>query len=416
MRCILYFLHDKINLIMNRAYKFRIYPNKEQRVLFAKTFGCVRFIYNRMLADKIACYRETGKMLLTTPAQYKTTFEWLKEVDSLALANAQLHLQSAYNNFFRRNSCFPKFKSKKKSRMSYTTNNQNGSIRIESGKIKLPKVGFVKIVQHREVIGKIKSVTIEKTPTNKYYASILVEYENQVTEVELQKFIGVDFSMHDLYVTSEGELANYPRFLRRLERKLARLCRKYSKTKQGSKNRERLKHKVCLVYEKITNQRLDYLHKKSYELSEKYDAVCIEDLNMRAMSRQLRFGKSVADNSFGKFREMLNYKLYFRGKKLVIVSKWFASSQLCSVCGYKNAQVKDLSIRSWKCPSCGAEHDRDINAAINLREEGKRIIAATTTVGTTGSNAYGEDVRRLQLTQVERDLAELGSSRFYKRG
>ena len=397
---------------MNRAYKFRLYPNKEQRVVFAKTFGCVRFIYNQMLADKIKCYRETGKMLQTTPAQYKTAFEWLKEVDSLALANAQLHLQSAYNNFFRRNSCFPKFKSKKKSRMSYTTNNQNGSIRIERGKIKLPKVGFVKIVQHRAIIGKIKSVTIEKTPTNKYYASILVEYENQVTEVELQKFIGVDFSMHDLYVTSEGERANYPSFLRRLERKLARLCRKHSKTKQGSKNRERLRHKVCLVYEKITNQRLDYLHKKSYKLAEEYDAVCIEDLNMRAMSRQLRFGKSIADNSFGKFREMLSYKLYFRGKKLIIISKWFASSQLCSMCGYKNAQVKDLSIRSWECPSCGAEHDRDINAAINICKEGKRI----TTVGTTGSNAYGEDVRRLQPIRVERSLVELGSSRFCKRG
>ena len=401
---------------MNRAYKFRIYPNKEQSILFAKTFGCVRFIYNQMLADKIACYRKTGKMLFTTPAQYKTAFEWLKEVDSLALANAQLHLQSAYSNFFRGNSCFPQYKSKKKSRKRYTTNNQNGSIRIENGKIKLPKVGFVKIVQHREIIGKIKSVTVEKTPTNKYYASILVECENQVPEVELHKFIGVDFSMHDLFVTSEGEKANYPRFLRRLERKLARLCRQYSKTQQGSKNREKLRLKICLVYEKITNQRLDYLHKKSYIFAEKYDAVCIENLNMRAMSRQLRFGKSVADNSFGKFREMLSYKLYFRGKKLIIVDKWFASSQFCSSCGYKNAQVKDLSIRFWVCPSCGAEHDRDINAAINIREEGKRIVAAITTVGTTGSYAYGEDVRRLQLTQVERDLAELGSSRFYKRG
>ena len=401
---------------MNRAYKFRIYPNKEQTIIFAKTFGCVRFIYNRMLADKIACYRETGKMLLTTPAQYKTAFEWLKEVDSLALANAQLHLQSAYSNFFRNNSRFPKYKSKKKSRMRYTTNNQNGSIRIENGKIKLPKVGFVKIIQHREIIGTIKSVTIEKTPTNKYYASILVESENQVPEVELIKFIGVDFSMHDLYVTSEGEKANYPRFLRRQEKKLARLCRQYSKTKQGSKNRERLRLKICLAYEKITKQRLDYLHKKSYILAEKYDAVCIENLNMRAMSRQLRFGKSVTDNSFGKFREMLSYKLYFRGKKLIIVDKWFASSQLCSSCGYKNAQVKNLSIRFWVCPSCGAEHDRDINAAINLREEGKRIIAATTTVGTTESNAYGEDVRRLQSTRMKRSLAELGSSRFYKLG
>ena len=395
---------------MNRAYKFRIYPNKEQRILFAKTFGCVRFIYNRMLADKIAVYRETGKTPLITPAQYKTQYIWLKEVDSLALTNAQLHLQSAYVNFFsKKSSGFPRFKSKKTSRKKYTTNNQNGSVRIENGKLKLPKAGYVKVVQHREIVGVIKSVTIEQSPTNKYYASILTESENQVPEVELKKFVGIDFSMHDLYVTSEGERADYPRFLRRLERKLARLCRR---TKQGSKNREKLRLKICLVYEKITNQRKDYLHKMSYKMAQEYDAVCIEDLNMRAMSRQLRFGKSVADNSFGKFREMLKYKLYFRGKKLIIVSKYFASSQLCSVCGYKNAQVKDLSIRSWECPSCGTEHDRDINAAINIRNEGKRI----TTVGTTGSNAYGEDVRRLQSTRMERGLDELGSSRFYKRG
>ena len=219
--------------------------------------------------------------------------------------------------------------------------------------------------------------------------------------------------MHDLYVTSEGERANYPRFLRRLERKLARLYRKHSKTKKGSKNREKLRLKICILYEKITNQRLDYLHKKSYILAEKYDAVCIENLNMRAMGQRLRFGKSVADNSFGKFREMLSYKLYFRGKKLIILDKWFASSQLCNACGYKNAQVKDLSIRNWKCPLCGTEHDRDINAAINLREEGKRI-AAETTVGTTESNAFGEDVRRLQPARVERSLDELGSRHFYK--
>ena len=236
---------------MNRAYKFRIYPNKEQRIMLAKTFGCVRFIYNRMLADKIAHYKQTGQILQTTSAQYKTEFEWLKEVDSLALANAQLNLQSAYKNFFSQKRVgFPKFKSKKKSRKRYTTNNQNGSVRIENGKLKLPKVGFVKIVQHRSMIGKIKSVTIEKTPTNKYYASILVEYENQVPEVELRKFIGLDFSMHDLYVTSEGERANYPRFLRKSERKLARLCRRHSKRKLGSQNRERMRLKVCLMYEK----------------------------------------------------------------------------------------------------------------------------------------------------------------------
>ena len=383
---------------MNRAYKFRIYPNKEQRIMFAKTFGCVRFIYNLMLADKIKHYEQTGKILSVTPAMYKSQYEWLKEVDSLALANAQLNLQSAYKNFFSKKRVgFPKYKSKKKSRKRYTTNNQHGSIRIEDGKIKLPKIGYVKIVQHRPMNGVIKSVTIEQTPTNKYYASILVEYENQVAEVELHKFIGLDFSMHDLYVTSEGERANYPRFLRRHEKKLARLCRWHSRRKQGSNNRERMRMRVCLEYEKITNQRMDYLHKKSYHLAEEYDAVCIEMLNMQAMGRMLRFGKSVSDNSFGKFREMLSYKLKFRGKRLIQIDKWYASSQICHVCGYKNAEVKDLRIRQWQCPSCGSEQDRDINAAINIREEGKRQI---TTVGHTGSNACGEGVRRNSSLRV----------------
>ena len=200
--------------------------------------------------------------------------------------------------------------------------------------------------------------------------------------------------MHDLYVTSEGERANYPRFLRKNERKLARLCRRHSKRKQGSHNREHTRMKICLIYEKITNQRIDYLHKKSYRLAEDYDAVCIETLNMRAMGQRLHFGKSIADNSFGKFRNMLDYKLYFRGKKLITLDKWFASSQICNLCDYKNPKIKDLSIRSWVCPKCGAYHDRDINAAINLREEGKRINKST--VGTTGSNAFGENVRRLQ--------------------
>ncbi len=383
---------------MNRAYKFRIYPNKEQKIMFAKTFGCVRFVYNLMLADKIKHYQQTGKNLSVTPARYKSQYEWLKEVDSLALANAQLNLQTAYKNFFRnKNAGFPKYKSKKKSRKRYTTNNQHGSIRIEGGKIKLPKVGYVKIIQHRPMIGTIKSVTVEQTPTNKYYVSILVEYESQVPEVEPHKFIGLDYSMHELYVTSEGERANYPRYFRKHEKKLARLCRWHSRRKLGSKNRERMRMRVCLEYEKITNQRMDYLHKKSYRLAEEYDAVCIETLDMRTMSRLLRFGKSVSDNSFGKFRQMLSYKLYFRGKRLIEVDKWYPSSQLCHVCGYKNAEVKDLSIRSWKCPSCGAEHDRDINAAINIREEGKKQI---TTVGHTGSNACGEGVRRSSSLRV----------------
>ncbi|MBR0233108.1 MAG: transposase, partial [Synergistaceae bacterium] len=242
--------------------------------------------------------------------------------------------------------------------------------------------------------GKIKSVTIEKTPTEKYYASILVENENQVQEVELEKFIGLDFSMHDLYVTSEGEKANYPRFFRKNERKLSRAYRKFSRRKIGSKNRNKARLKVCKIHEKITFQREDFLHRKSYHLAKDYDAVCIETLNVKAMSRTLKFGKSVMDNSYGKFQNMLDYKLYFRGKKLVKISKYYPSSQLCSNCGYKNPETKNLSLREWDCQKCGTHHDRDINAAINIREEGKR------TVGYTGSNACGENVRHDNSSRI----------------
>ena len=198
---------------MNKAYKFRLYPNKDQSIMFAKTFGCVRFIYNKMLADRISRYKSTGERLNNTPAQYKEEFEWLKEVDSLALANAQLHLNDAYKNFWsNKKNGFPKFKSKKRSKNSYSTNNQKGSVRIEGNKIKLPKIGLVKLEMHRQIEGKIKTVTISKTPSGKYYISILVEYENQVLPIVPRKFLGLDYAMNGLYVSSDGECANYPKY------------------------------------------------------------------------------------------------------------------------------------------------------------------------------------------------------------
>ena len=198
---------------MNKAYKFRIYPNSEQQIMFAKTFGCVRFIYNRMLAEKIKHYEETKQKLNNTPAQYKNEFDWLKEVDSLALANAQMNLQTAFNNFF----CspkvgFPKFKSKKSNRRSYTTNSVNGNIKISNGLLTLPKVGKIKLKQHRQIPSDyvLKSVTVSQTPSGKYYASILYEYENQVQQITPQTFLGLDFSMHELYKDSNGNEPEYP--------------------------------------------------------------------------------------------------------------------------------------------------------------------------------------------------------------
>ena len=365
---------------MNKAFRFRIYPNEEQKIIFAKTFGCTRFIYNKMLSDKINYYKQNKQRLNNTPAQYKTEFEWLKEVDSLALANAQMNLQKAFTNFFTNpKSGFPKFKSKHRHRKSYTTNNQKGSITLENGYLKLPKlVDLIKVKQHRQIPTdyKLKSVTVSQTPSGKYYASVLFEYENQVHERKMQSFLGLDFSMKELYKDSNGNEPCYPRYYRQAEKHLKREQRKLSLMKKISSNRNKQRIKVAKLHEKVANQRKDFLHKQSRQIANAYDCVCIENLDMKAMSQSLNFGKSILDNGWGMFTEFLQYKLEEKGKKLVKVDKFFASSQICSVCGYKNSETKNLSIRAWNCPECRTYHDRDINAAINIRNEGMRLVFA----------------------------------------
>ena len=356
---------------MNKAYKFRIYPTVEQKIMFAKTFGCVRFIYNRLLSDK----RNNNPS--KTPAAYKLEYEWLSEVDSLALCNAQMNLKKAFDNHRKNPKHFgkPQFKSRK-SRQSYSTNNQKGSVRIENGKIKLPKVGLVKIVRHQEIEPKstIKTVTISKTPSNEYYVSIIVEYESQVLKVILKTFVGLDYSMKELYVSSEGETPKYPQFYRKSEKKLSKVQRRFSRKVKGSNNREKYRRRLSKIHTKVTNQRRDFLHKLSYHLIETYDCICIEDLNMKTMSKALKFGKSVHDNGWGMFTRMLDYKCEWYGKTLVKIDKFEPTSQKCHCCGYKNVETKELSVRKWRCPKCGAYHDRDVNAAINIREAGKKLI------------------------------------------
>lgn len=364
---------------MNKAYKFRLYPNAEQRKMLAKTFGCVRFIYNQMLADKIKHYESTKQKLNNTPAQYKSKYEWLKEVDSLALANAQINLQTAYGNFFRNPKVgFPKFKSKKSNHRSYTTNYVNGNISLKNGQLKLPKIGLVKCKQHRGVPDKyiLKSVTVSQNPSGKYYASILFEYEIQVQKAEPHSFLGLDFSMHELYIDSDGNEPNYPRYYRQSEKRLAREQRKMSKMQKGSNNRNKQRIKVAKLHEKVSNQRKDFLHKQSRQIANAYDCICIENLDMKAMAQALKFGKSVTDNGWGMFTTFLQYKLADSGKQLVRVDKFFASSQICNVCGYTNPDTKNLNVRAWDCPQCGTHHDRDVNAAINIRNEGMRLALA----------------------------------------
>jgi putative transposase len=373
--------------ILNKAYKFRLYPNQEQSTLISKTFGCVRFVYNKMLAERKDTYNkykdnktELKKQKLPTPAKYKDEFLWLKEVDSLALANAQLNLQSAYNKFFREHKGFPKFKSKKHPIQSYTTNNQGGNIRIKDNKIKLPKIGWVRCKVHRQIAENeiIKSCTISRTPTGKYYVSILVEYDKEIQPIQVDKnnILGLDMDMKNLYTDSQGIKAEYPRFYRKMLDKLVVEERKLSRCKLGSNNRNKHRIKVAKLHEKVANQRKDFLHKLSKQLADNYDAVVIEDLNMQGMSQTLNLGKSVADNGWGMFTTMLKYKLEWQGKQLVKVDKWFPSSQLCSDCGFQNPETKDLSVREWICPNCGEKHNRDHNAAINIKNEGIRMLFA----------------------------------------
>ena len=365
-------------MIANRAYKFRLYPNKEQEIMFVKTFGCVRFIYNKMLEDKIQHYKETKTQLCNTPAQYKKEFEWLKEVDSHALANAQMNLQSAYNNFFRNPKIgFPKFKTKKRDKDSYTTNNDKYNIiRIENGKIRLPKYGFVKIKQHRIIPDdqKIKSVTVTKTSSGKYYISILVEFEKEAVFSKLNKenALGLDYASSSFYVDSQGKESDYPKFYRNAQEVLAKEQRKLSHMEYGSNNYQKQRVKVAKIQEHIANQRKDWIHKLSSKLANEYDYICVEDINMQNMAQSLKLGKSTNDNGIGMFRTFLSYKLIDRGKQLIKINKWFPSSKMCRFCGRINSNLK-LSDRIWTC-ECGQILNRDENAAINILNAGLSMV------------------------------------------
>lgn len=371
-----------------KAYKFRIYPSDEQKIFFSKTFGCVRLVYNLMLNDRIKAYEESKgnidkKIKYPTPAKYKKEYKFLKEVDSLALANAQMNLDKAYKNFFRDKSVgFPKFKSKKNPVQSYTTNNQNGTVNIFENWLKLPKLKeLIKVKAHREIKGKVKSATISRSGSGKYFISLLCETEIE----ELPKTnsaVGIDLGIKDMAILSTGEKIENLKFRKQLEEKLKREQRKLSRrallTKKEnrklreSKNYQKQRIKVAKIHEKIMNKRTDFLNKLSRYIIKNHDIICIEDLNTKGLLRNHKIAKYIADVSWASFVNKLEYKAKWYGKELIKIDRLYPSSQICSVCGYRDGK-KTLDIREWTCPLCHTHHDRDINASKNILAEGLRI-------------------------------------------
>lgn len=369
----------------NKAIKYRVYPTTEQEVMFAKTFGCCRKVWNLMLSDKIDGYKATGKFPTVTPAKYKNDYHYLREVDSLALANVQMNLQKAYKNFFdkkrKKKNGFPKFKSRK-ARNSYTTNNQKGTVAIIENKyIKLPKIGKVKAVIHRfpEENWIIKSATVSKERDGSFYISILFEFDRIITKVtKSDNVIGLDYKSDGLYMDSDGNIGSNHKYYRESHKKLAKVQRKLSRKVGSKKNQTKSNNylkqlkKVNKIHRHIANQRLDNLHKLSTEIANQYDIVCVESLNMRSMSNKgFGNGKATLDNGYGMFLSMLEYKLNDRGKYFIKIDKWYPSSQLCSCCGSRKKLT--LQERIYKC-NCGLTMDRDLNAAINIKNEGLRLL------------------------------------------
>ena len=359
--------------MIRKAYKYRIYPNKEQKEFFAKCFGCVRFFYNKSLSDMNDIYKSTGKMKNITPASYKEDYPFLKEVDSLALANAQLNRNIAFKDFmkqrYKNNKDKPNFKSKRYDQ-SYTTNNQ-GSVNISSNNryISIPKCPRIRIKMHRDFEGIIKSITVTRTTDNKYYMSLLVEEETKQAK-PIDKMIGLDLGIKELIVDSNGHKYKNHKYLTKSQEKLAKEQRKLSKMVKGSNDRNKQRIKIARLYKHIQNQRNDYLHKLSRKIIDENQVICIEDLKVKDMEHKNKLARNITDASWSRLVSMLTYKANWYGRKVIKVPNNYPSSQLCSICGYKNSITKSLNIRKWTCPEGGSIHDRDINAAKNILSKG----------------------------------------------
>lgn len=369
-----------------KSYKIRIYPNKSQMNLIEKTFGCCRFIYNYFLAKSIKDYQETGKSntayqnsKLLPELKRSDETKWLSEVDSTALQQSVRNLGKAYDNFFRRvrqgqTPGFPKFKKKNSAKQSYqTVYTHSTDFKMQSNRIRIRNVGYVRFRSNLDIKGTPLSATISKTASGKYFVSICCK------DVEIEEFdktgsvVGVDLGIKDFAITSDSEKIDNPKYLAKSTKKLKRLQRQMSKKQKGSNNRNKSRIRLAKQFEKVSNQRNDFLHKLSTEFVKNHDIICVEDLKVKNMVKNHKLARSISDASWSRFVELLNYKCSWYEKQLIKIDTFFPSSQTCSWCGFKNPEVKNLEIRNWTCPNCQITHDRDINAAKNILNEGLRI-------------------------------------------
>lgn len=373
--------------IVIKGFKYRIYPTQDQKIQLAKTFGCVRFVYNQLLAKRIDLYKTEQKSISKTDCnnycnrELKKQYLWLKEVDKFALTNSIYDLDSAYQNFFRgikkgnKNQGFPKFKSKRDHHYSYKTNFTNNNIKVdyENNRIQLPKLKWIKAKLHREFKGKILFATISKTPSNKYFVSFNVEVEHEVL-LENSNMLGFDLGIKEFIIDTNGTHVDNPRVLKQYEEKLTKLQRQQAKMVKGSNNFKKQSIKIARIYEKITNIKHDFQHKLSSKIVNDNQVIISEDLMIANMVKNHKLAKAIQDVSWGEFTKQLKYKSEWNCKIYHKISPWFASSQICSDCGHKNKEVKCLSIREWVCTECGAVHQRDENASKNILKEGLREL------------------------------------------